>query len=459
MSPSTLKHFQIIKQVGKGAFGTVFQATRKSDGKTYAIKVINIAKMDKKTIQSTLNEIRILSSVVHPNIVGYKEAFLEKNDTEMCIVMEYVGGGDLAGKIADCKKRKMHLNEEVIWKYLIQTLIGLKVLHEMKIIHRDIKSANLFLSTDFETIKLGDLNVAKVAKNDLAQTQIGTPYYLAPEIWNNQIYTYKCDIFSLGVVLYEMAALAVPFEAYSIAELCKKITKGVFNKIPSRYSEDLYSIIKAMLIKDPKQRPSTEQLLAHPVIQAKMMAQNIQQYKHKEGINALVGTILLPKNLNQLNKVLPKQKRYMSKVHSMDDLTLVMAKEVGSQKELKKEKGANESPQSSVHKKQLVSNSPKVASKPELSDSSKKGEKADKLPPVKGKPMPPAKSPLAPKPDAQNTPSAKKSDPIAPASGKKVEAKPKVVDYQDYASRAAEAKKNARARVSSADKRVPFSYF
>ena len=110
----------------------------------------------------------------------------------------------------------------------------------MKIIHRDIKSANLFLSSDYETIKLGDLNVAKVAKNDLARTQIGTPYYLAPEIWNNKVYDYRCDIFSLGCVVYEMAALKVPFEGASLKDLYRKITRGIIKKIPSRYSDELY---------------------------------------------------------------------------------------------------------------------------------------------------------------------------------------------------------------------------
>lgn len=87
----------------------------------------------------------------------------------------------------------------------------MKKLHDMKIIHRDIKSANLFLSENQHEVKLGDLGVAKIAKNDLARTQIGTPYYLAPEIWNNKVYNYKCDIFSLGVVMYELIARQVPF--------------------------------------------------------------------------------------------------------------------------------------------------------------------------------------------------------------------------------------------------------
>lgn len=74
----------------------------------------------------------------------------------------------------------------------------------------------MFLSKDFEFVKLGDLNVAKVAKNNFAKTQIGTPFYLAPEIWKNNIYDFRCDIFSLGVVIYEMASLRLPFEANSL---------------------------------------------------------------------------------------------------------------------------------------------------------------------------------------------------------------------------------------------------
>ncbi len=86
----------------------------------------------------------------------------------------------------------------------------------MQVIHRDIKSANLFLSQDFECVKLGDLGIAKYAKTDFAKTQIGTPYYLAPEIWNNQHYDYKCDIFSLGVVFYEVCCKKVPFNGVSL---------------------------------------------------------------------------------------------------------------------------------------------------------------------------------------------------------------------------------------------------
>jgi NIMA (never in mitosis gene a)-related kinase len=314
ISISTLKDFELLKQIGKGSFGVVYRVKRKRDGQIYAMKCINISKMDKKSIENCLTEIRILCSVSHPNVVGYKEAFLDKVDTELDIVMEYVGGGDLASKINQCSKRRLLINEQTIWKYFCQTLLGLKALHSMKIIHRDIKSANLFLSEDFETIKLGDLNVAKIAKNDLASTQIGTPYYLAPEIWKNEVYSYKCDVFSLGCVLYEMAALRVPFEGTSLQDLYKKITRGIINKIPKEYSEDLYTIIKLCLVTDPKQRPTVAQLLDHPTIIRQMSALNINLHNDQIKLDKLMNTIKVDKNYqNKIKIALPNNKRYRTR--------------------------------------------------------------------------------------------------------------------------------------------------
>ena len=92
---TTMNDFEIIKQIGKGSYGIVYQVKRKKDNQIYAMKCICISQMDRKTIQNTLTEVRILCSISHPNIVEYKDAFLNKNDSELCIVMEYVGGGDL----------------------------------------------------------------------------------------------------------------------------------------------------------------------------------------------------------------------------------------------------------------------------------------------------------------------------------------------------------------------------
>jgi NIMA (never in mitosis gene a)-related kinase len=120
--------------------------------------------------------------------------------------------------------------EEEIWSIFTQIVKGLKSLHDMKIYHRDLKSANVFMYTD-GTAKLGDMNVSKVAKKVLLYTQTGTPYYASPEVWKDQPYDSKSDIWSLGCVLYEMTTLKPPFRAEDMAGLYKKVIRGYYPKI------------------------------------------------------------------------------------------------------------------------------------------------------------------------------------------------------------------------------------
>lgn len=121
--------------------------------------------------------------------------------------------------------------EAEIWKALVDITKGLKDLHDKKVLHRDLKCANVFISKD-GTYKLGDMNVSKVNKRGLVYTQTGTPYYASPEIWSDKPYDAKCDIWSLGCVVYEMAALKPPFRAMDMEGLYRKIQKGQFDRIP-----------------------------------------------------------------------------------------------------------------------------------------------------------------------------------------------------------------------------------
>lgn len=143
----------------------------------YALKRVKINKMSKKEIADALNEIRFLASIRHKNVVGFLEAFLENNETELCIVMEYCGSGDLAQKVERYKKKRQYIDEKVIWRYLIQALKALNHLHGKGICHRDLKVANTFLAED-GSIKIGDMNVSKRLEGGQLKTQIGTPYYM-----------------------------------------------------------------------------------------------------------------------------------------------------------------------------------------------------------------------------------------------------------------------------------------
>ena len=308
----SLNDFELGKILGKGAFASVILVTRKADRKIYAMKRINIAKMDQSEREGALNEIRILASLSHPNIIGYKEAFFDEMSKTLNIVMEYADDGDIDKKIKDNLKKRNLFTEETIWSWIIQILEGLKYLHDNKIMHRDLKCANLFLMKN-GLLKLGDLNVSKIAKLGIAQTQTGTPYYISPEIWNEQPYDYKCDIWSVGCIIYEMASLHVPFRGVSMQNLYKNVLRGIYQQIPGRYSDDLKQIIKSILVVNPKHRPSSKELLENSIIKKKMeelgMTSNEGLCKKKSGEKAkLMKTIKIPVNMSQINRELPQKK-------------------------------------------------------------------------------------------------------------------------------------------------------
>lgn len=139
----------------------------------------------------------------------YIDSFIDNQSMDFWIVMEFMPDGDLKNLLDIHKEKSTKFSESFLWRIFIQILIGIRDLHQNNIIHRDIKPANIFINKEKMSVKIGDLNISKVLKNEqsLAETQIGTPFYLAPEIWLRNTYDFKVDIFSLGCVVFEMAAL------------------------------------------------------------------------------------------------------------------------------------------------------------------------------------------------------------------------------------------------------------
>lgn len=235
MKKTTSNDFEIIRTLGEGAFSTVYLVKRKKDNKQYALKSILMEKLKKIDQQNCLNEIRILSSIHHQNIIAYKESFWNNKNKTLNIIMEYCDDGDLELKINIMKRNKNKFDEKLIWNYAIQILLGLKALHDKKIIHRDLKSANIFLSKFNNLCKIGDLNIGKVLKKNkdinLSDLNIGTPSYSSPEVWKKEKINYKSDIWSLGCIIYEMCCLKVPFKGKTMDELKNNIFNGKFEKI------------------------------------------------------------------------------------------------------------------------------------------------------------------------------------------------------------------------------------
>ena len=174
--------------------------------------------------------------------------------------MEYADG-DLESKINAKYKQENEkgFQETFIWKAEFEILQGLKILHKNKIIHRDIKSANIFFVNDIA--KLGDLNVSKVVENGMCSTQTGTPYYTSPEIWKGTKYTRKCDIWSTGCLLYELCTLKHPFKAKDFPSLYRKVIVGNYEPIPPSYSTELSDLIRMCLTVDDELRPDAVDLL------------------------------------------------------------------------------------------------------------------------------------------------------------------------------------------------------
>ena len=307
----SLNDFYLGRYLGKGSFGSVQIVQRKSDNKYYAMKRVAISKLPEKDKQNALNEIRILASLNHKNIIGYKESFYDEASQTLNLIMEYADDGDISLKIKNNLKRKLIFEENTIWNWIIQLLEGIQYLHDNKIMHRDLKSANLFLLKN-GTLKIGDLNVSTVAKNGLAYTQTGTPYYAPPEIWKDKPYNYKCDIWSAGCIIYEICTLHVPFRGTNFKDLYNNITKGEYIDIGNNYSNDLKNLLKMMLIVNPDKRYNVKQILNSEIIKKKMKEINFNEEVCDNGGKALLmKTIKLPKNMSEINNNLPK--KYLEK--------------------------------------------------------------------------------------------------------------------------------------------------
>ena len=183
----------------------------------------------------------------HPNVIGFKEAFIDEPSSTLCLVMEHADNGDILSKINEHQKHGTNFSETEIWNYFSQMLLGMKALHDLKICHRDIKSANIFSNKKGE-VKLGDFNVSKIAKKGMLYTQTGTPYYASPEVWKDRPYDHKSDLWSLGCVLYEMIMLRPPFKATDMKSLYRKVVSVDYPPlVNSRYSSELQSIVKLLL--------------------------------------------------------------------------------------------------------------------------------------------------------------------------------------------------------------------
>ncbi|XP_014723875.1 serine/threonine-protein kinase Nek1 isoform X3 [Equus asinus] len=247
-----------LQKIGEGSFGKAVLVKSTEDERQYVIKEINISRMSNKEREESRREVAVLANMKHPNIVQYRESFEENGS--LYIVMDYCEGGDLFKRIN--AQKGVLFQEDQILDWFVQICLALKHVHDRKILHRDIKSQNIFLTKD-GTIQLGDFGIARVLNStvELARTCIGTPYYLSPEICENKPYNNKSDIWALGCVLYEMCTLKHAFEAGNMKNLVLKIISGSFPPVSLHYSYDLRSLLSQLFKRNPRDRPSVNSIL------------------------------------------------------------------------------------------------------------------------------------------------------------------------------------------------------
>ena len=322
MDSASLADFEIVGILGKGSFSSVFLARRKADKKQYAIKSVQLTKLSSKEQENSINEARILASIDHPNIIGYKECFLNYQNQFLYIVMEHADGGDLLQKINEYKKAKKLFDENQIWSYAIQIINGLKELHDKKIIHRDLKSANIYLMKDHNICKIGDLNMSKSAKGKLITTKTGTPYYCSPEVWQNKPYSYKSDLWSIGCIIYELCELHPPFRGKNYNELCNNVCNRKIVRINKNFTDDLWKIILMLLEVDVKKRIDCDEFLKNKIVIKKTKELKLENNftDNDNSIYTISSTSVINlTNMNEVRKKLPYKKKYNNGKEAIDE--------------------------------------------------------------------------------------------------------------------------------------------
>ena len=302
-----IREYIIQKTLGKGSYGIVYKVQKQNTNEIYVLKKIPLKGLSEKEISEVRQEAKILSSINSDFVVKYFDSFEENNNIN--IVMEYCDKGDLNDFILRKKEENKLIEEAIIWNLFIKITIGLAHIHKMKILHRDLKTMNIFLKDEFQ-VKIGDLGVAKILlKNSFAKTLIGTPYYLSPEICEEKPYNDKSDVWALGCILYELCTYKHPFDAKSQGALILKIMRNIPEDINQYYSNELRNLIFLLLEKDSQKRPSCIEILKYDFVIDKVKKLGYMSYleeldKEKENIkykNNFINNVEIPNKIIKEN--------------------------------------------------------------------------------------------------------------------------------------------------------------
>ena len=336
--------YQKIKSLGKGSYGQVFLVKSLQTQKEYALKETIITKKKEVFLYFTMNEINILSKLNNPFIISLKCAFktqLDNDIEKLGIIMEYVDNGDLNKLLIDYKYDEIYFEEKRILNWLFQVCLALIYLQKNDVIHRDIKPSNIFLMAD-DSIKLGDFGISKkVSLSSDITFFIGTPRYTSPEIINKKDFSFKTDIWSLGVTFLELISLRAPFLGYETEEIYENILKrninsnilnkeknGFNNYITKRYSKNLLDLVKEMISMNPDDRPNAKDILNRDIIKERMESYlKENNFNENEAIN----------NIDVIKKEIKEKESFLK-----NNLSITQAERIKNIKIIRKLKSKKE---------------------------------------------------------------------------------------------------------------------
>jgi len=271
MAPRSIYDYEIIKKIGSGAFGTVYQARRNSDNKLIALKVINIPKGKENLVDISYKEVEYLKKLSDPTCnpftICYYDSYYNSDSNQFFIEMEYIDGTDMFDFVMRAKSG----NYVKLYHYLLLLIakdlaIGLKYIHSKDLIHNDIKLENIMIDEEY-TPRIIDFGLAchTRSKENLGKYCVntgGTPWYLSPEYFESNIRTPASDMWALGVTLYTAVTGEYPYEVESgdIQELFSKIINTEPPKLNTS-NEQINDIVNGLLNKNPNQRYTADDLI------------------------------------------------------------------------------------------------------------------------------------------------------------------------------------------------------
>ncbi|CAK4931957.1 unnamed protein product [Aphanomyces euteiches] len=265
-----MDEYDKIRELGRGSHGEAILVQHQTTKELAVAKSIRIGRDDSQAVE----EAQLLQSLNHPNIIRFIRIVHEPNARLSWLIMEYADGGDLSAFTAQSQpKCEQPLHDCEIMRIFIQVCLALAYLHSKNILHRDIKPQARTHDALSSEPSMWDFGIAKALSHtlDVAQTQIGTPLYLSPEICQGDDYNAKSDMWGLGCILYELITLKSPFYAKSMPLIVTKITKATPDPLPSHVPSEIQQLVGLLLSKAPEQRPSASEALALPDVQTYLM--------------------------------------------------------------------------------------------------------------------------------------------------------------------------------------------